>query len=67
MKKCICLVLSLLLAIAMGVPVWAADAIFSLNAVGILTSTNGCIDPGSEMTRGQTAQILAAMMAYRES
>ena len=46
------------------IPVWAADAMYSLNAVGIMTSTDGYIAPDSAVTRGQTAQLLKAVMAY---
>ena len=47
------------------IPVWAADAIFSLNAVGILTTDSDYITPTAELTREQTAQILAAVMMYQ--
>lgn len=48
------------------IPVWAADAIYSLNAVGILTSTENCIAPGAAVNREQTAQLLAAVMEYQK-
>lgn len=48
------------------IPVWAADAIFSLNAAGILTSENGYIAPTATVTREQTAQMLASVMAYQK-
>ena len=48
------------------IPVWAADAIYSLNAAGILVPTDGCISAGSTVNREQTAQILAAVMEYQE-
>ncbi|MBE6602696.1 MAG: hypothetical protein E7637_09400 [Ruminococcaceae bacterium] len=46
------------------IPVWASDAIYSLNSVGILTETDGCIAPTSYVTRADTAKLLAAMMQY---
>ena len=48
------------------IPVWAKDAIFSLNAVGIMGSESGYITPTAKLTRAQTAQMLAAAMAYTE-
>ena len=48
------------------IPVWAADAIYSLNAAGILQPTDGCISAGSTLTRGQTAELLAAVMEYQD-
>ncbi len=48
------------------IPVWAADAIYSLNAAGILNPEQGYIAPTQKLTRAQTAQMLAAAMAYLE-
>lgn len=48
------------------IPVWAVDAIDSLNAVGILQSTDGQIAPGGCVTRVQAAQMLIALMQYLE-
>ncbi len=48
------------------IPVWAKEAIYSLNAAGILNSSGGYIAPTSTLTRAQTAQILAAAMEYVE-
>ncbi len=48
------------------IPVWAADAMYSLNAAGIMTSTNGYIAPDTAVNRAQTAQMLKAVMAYLE-
>ena len=44
------------------IPVWAAEAIYSLNTAGILTSQQGYITPTATVTRAQTAQMLAAAM-----
>jgi hypothetical protein len=49
-----------------SIPVWAADAMYSLNAVGIMTSSDGYIAPDAAVTRAETAQMLKAVMAYRE-
>lgn len=46
------------------IPVWAREAIYSLNAAGILNGTDGYIAPTSRLTREQTAEMLAAVMAY---
>lgn len=48
------------------IPVWAVDAIDSLNAVGILQSTDGQIAPTGCVTRVQAAQMLTALMQYLE-
>ena len=48
------------------IPVWAADAIYSLSAVGILTPTGDRITPADTVTRAQAAQMLSALMQYRE-
>lgn len=48
------------------IPVWAADAIYSLSAVGILTPTGDRITPKDAVTRAQAAQMLSALMRYRE-
>ncbi|MBQ7335486.1 MAG: S-layer homology domain-containing protein [Clostridia bacterium] len=46
------------------IPVWASEAIYSLNAAGILCDSNGYITPTAKITREQTAKMLAATMAY---
>lgn len=46
------------------IPVWAADAIYSLNAAGILTARGDAISPVSELTREQGARLLAKVMEY---
>lgn len=46
------------------IPVWAADAIYSLNAVGILTAQGDAISPVAELTREQGARLLARVMRY---
>ena len=46
------------------IPVWATEAIYSLNAAGIMTGQGGYISPTAKITRAQTAQMLAAAMAY---
>ena len=48
------------------IPVWAREAIYSLATAGILSSDGGYIAPTSKLTRAQTAQLLAATMAYME-
>ncbi|MBQ8431541.1 MAG: S-layer homology domain-containing protein [Clostridia bacterium] len=46
------------------IPVWASEAIYSLNAAGIMTSEDGYISATAKLTREQTAQLLAAVMQY---
>ena len=46
------------------IPVWAREAIYSLNAAGILNETDGYISPSCKLTREQTAEMLAAVMSY---
>lgn len=46
------------------IPVWAAEAIYSLGAAGIMTGQGGYITPMAKITREQTAQMLAAAMEY---
>jgi hypothetical protein len=46
------------------IPVWAKDAIYSLNAVGIMGSEEGYITPTAKLNRAQTAQMLSAAMEY---
>ena len=46
------------------IPVWAKEAVFSLNAAGILTSTEGHIAPSAVVTRAQTAELLTAVLRY---
>ena len=46
------------------IPVWASDAIYSLHSVGILTASDGYIDPVSKITREESAGMLAATMEY---
>lgn len=48
------------------IPSWASEAICSLNAAGILCTTDGYISPGASLTRAQTAHMLAAAMEYTE-
>jgi len=49
-----------------GVPAWAEDALYAMNALGILNGTGeGYIAPYSTLTRAQTAQMLCAVMELR--
>jgi hypothetical protein len=43
------------------IPAWASEAISTLSAMGIMTSTGGAISPNEQLTRGQTAMMLAAL------
>ena len=46
------------------IPAWASEAIYSLNAVGIMVSHDGYISATENLTREQTAMMLAAVMRY---
>lgn len=46
------------------IPVWAKDAICTLHAVGIMGSDDGYVTPTANLTRAQTAQMLAAAMKF---
>lgn len=46
------------------IPAWASEAIYSLNAAGILPSDGGYIAATAKLTREQTAQMLASVMRY---
>lgn len=46
------------------IPVWASEAIYSLHAAGIMNSDAGYIAPTADMTRAQSAEMLAAVMEY---
>lgn len=46
------------------IPVWASEAIYSLSAAGIMSSEGGYIAPTAQITREQTATMLASAMAY---
>ncbi len=47
------------------IPVWAQDAVFTLGSLGIMTSSDGNVSPLAKLTRGTTAELLAAVMRYR--
>lgn len=48
------------------IPTWAHDAIYTLNDLGLLDSTNGEIAPTSNITRAQVAQMLYALVNILE-
>ena len=43
------------------IPVWAGEAISTLSSMGVMTPTGGAISPNEQVTRGQTAMMLAAL------
>lgn len=45
------------------IPTWAAPSMYSLNALGILASTDGAIAPMESLTRGDVAVMLSTVMA----
>ena len=44
------------------IPVWAQEAIYTLNVLGVMDATDGYISPTSALTREQAALILQAVM-----
>ena len=44
------------------IPVWAQEAIYTLNILGVMNATDGYISPTSSLTREQAALILQAIM-----
>lgn len=46
------------------IPSWAHDAIYTLNSLGILSSSNGEIAPTSSITRAQVAEMLYSLIEY---
>lgn len=46
------------------IPAWAVEAIYSLNAAGIMNGQEGYIVPAASLTRAQSAQMLAATLCY---
>ena len=48
------------------IPAWASEAIYSLNAAGIMTTLDGYISATAKLTREETALMLAAVMRYGE-
>lgn len=44
------------------IPTWAAPSMYSLNALGILTSTDGAIAPMESLTRGDVAVMLSTVL-----
>ena len=47
---------------ASAVPSWASSAIYSLNYLGILDTSNGYVSPSATVTRGQCASMLAGVI-----
>ena len=46
------------------IPTWAVEAVYSLNAAGIMNGQDGYITPSAAVTRAQSAQMLAATLRY---
>lgn len=46
------------------IPAWASPAMYSLNSIGVMSASNGNIEPLSALTRGDAAQMLANLMNY---
>ena len=43
------------------IPVWAQEAIYTLNILGVMNATDGYISPASSLTREQAALVLQAV------
>jgi hypothetical protein len=48
------------------IPTWAREAIYSLNALGVMDATDGCIAPRAPLTREQTADMLHAVLLLEQ-
>ena len=48
------------------IPAWAAPSIHSLSAMGVMTPVGGSISPLSEVTRGDAAELLCALMEAKQ-
>ena len=46
------------------IPTWAKDAVYSLNAIGMMTAANGYISPTTSVTRGEAAELLCAVLRF---
>ena len=47
---------------ASDIPAWASEAISTLSSLGVMTPSGGAISPKTELTRGDTAMMLAALI-----
>ena len=47
------------------IPVWAQEAVYTLNVLGVMDATDGYISPTSALTREQAALILQAVMRLK--
>ena len=47
------------------IPVWAQEAIYTLNVLGVMDATEGYIEPSSALSREQAALILQAVMRLK--
>ena len=47
------------------IPVWAEEAIYTLNVLGVMDATDGYIAPSSTLSREQAALILQAVMRLK--
>jgi hypothetical protein len=46
---------------ASDIPAWASEAISTLSSLGVIEASGGHISPNTELTRGETAMMLAAL------
>ena len=46
------------------IPTWAQDAIYTLNDLGFIESYGGAISPTANITRGEVAKMLYALVNY---
>lgn len=49
-----------------NVPVWARNSVSALSSVGIMSSTDHYLSAKQQITRGESAALLAAVMAYQK-
>ena len=46
------------------IPTWAREAVYSLNAIGMMTASDGYISPTASVTRGEAAELLCAVLRF---
>ena len=46
------------------IPTWAKDAVYSLNAIGMMNASDGYISPTASVTRAEAAELLCAVLRF---
>ncbi len=51
---------------AAEIPAWASASLYSMHAMGVMLPDDGNMEPMSQMTRGETAQVLLTVMNIKK-